>query len=176
MANSSSISTLKNKIIKDLIGNKDIVKAIDIPDIVLPEQLINTHIFDYNQNPFTINKNITFITVQVHLPEAFHYESNAIFVKPTVEIWIISHYEHMKINNIPKVKSNRNDYLSMLIDNEINGKSYGYGGLTLSLNIEGSFQIDYSYTHYNIHIFEKEIKVDHLSNHVIQKEHLYHNQ
>ena len=51
----------------------------------------------------------------------------------------------MKINNIPKVKSNRNDYLSMLIDNEINGKSYGYGGLTLSLNIEGSFQIDYSY-------------------------------
>ena len=156
MANSSSISTLKNKIIKDLIGNKDIVKAIDSPDIVLPEQLINTHIFDYNQNPFTINKNITFITVQVHLPEAFHYESNAIFVKPTVEIWIISHYEHMKINNIPndklwkihcerKVKSNRNDYLSMLIDNEINGKSYGYGGLTLSLNIEGSFQIDYSY-------------------------------
>ena len=145
MANSSSISTLKNKIIKDLIGNKDIVKAIDSPDIVLPEQLINTHIFDYNQNPFTINKNITFITVQVHLPEAFHYESNAIFVKPTVKIWIISHYEHMKINNIPKVKSNRNDYLSMLIDNEINGKSYGYGGLTLSLNIEGSFQIDYSY-------------------------------
>ena len=58
------------------------------------------------------------------MPEAFHYESNAIFVKPTVEIWIISHYEHMKINNIPKVKSNRNDYLSMLIDNEINGKSY----------------------------------------------------
>ena len=33
----------------------------------------------------------------------------------------------------------------MLIDNEINGKSYGYGGLTLSLNIEGRCQIDYSY-------------------------------
>ena len=65
MANSSSISTLKNKIIKDLIGNKDIVKAIDSPDIVLPEQLINTHIFDYNQNPFTINKNITYFFLSI---------------------------------------------------------------------------------------------------------------
>ena len=79
------------------------------------------------------------------MPEAFHYESNDIFVKPTIEIWIISHFEHMRVKNIPKVKTNRNDYLSMLIDNELNGKNYGFGGLKLGLNIEGTFQMDYSY-------------------------------
>ena len=145
MANSSSISELKNKVIKDLINNDAIVSAIDSPDIKVSEKLFDTHIFDYNRNPYTINKAITFITVQVHLPEAFHYESNDIFVKPTIEIWIISHFEHMRVKNIPKVKTNRNDYLSMLIDNELNGKNYGFGGLKLGLNIEGTFQMDYSY-------------------------------
>ena len=145
MANSSSISELKNKVIKDLINNDAIVSAIDSPDIKVSEKLFDTHIFDYNINPYTINKAITFITVQVHLPEAFHYESNDIFVKPTIEIWIISHFEHMRVKNIPKVKTNRNDYLSMLIDKELNGKNYGFGGLKLGLNIEGTFQMDYSY-------------------------------
>ena len=64
MANSSSISELKNKVIKDLINNDAIVSAIDSPDIKVSEKLFDTHIFDYNINPYTINKAITFITVQ----------------------------------------------------------------------------------------------------------------
>lgn len=145
MANSSSIVNLKNKVIKDLITDKRIVTAIDSSEYKIAEDLVNTHIFDYHQNPFTLDKSITFLTIQVHIPEAFHYESNAIFLKPTVEIWIVSHYEHMRVNNIPKVKCNRNDYLSILIDENLNGKSYGYGGLTLAINEEGTFQSDYSY-------------------------------
>lgn len=145
MANSSSIVNLKNKVIKDLITDERIVTAIDSPKYKLAEDLINTHIFDYHQNPFTLKESITFLTIQVHIPEAFHYESNTIFLKPTVEIWIVSHYEHMRVNNIPKVKCNRNDYLSILIDENLNGKSYGYGGLTLAINEEGTFQSDYSY-------------------------------
>jgi hypothetical protein len=145
MANSSSIVNLKNKVIKDLITDERIVTAIDSSEYKIAEDLVNTHIFDYHQNPFTLDKSITFLTIQVHIPEAFHYESNAIFLKPTVEIWIVSHYEHMRVNNIPKVKCNRNDYLSILIDENLNGKSYGYGGLTLAINEEGTFQSDYSY-------------------------------
>ena len=136
---------MKNRVIKDIINDERIVKAIDSPTCQNADELMYTHIFDFHQNPLTLNKAITFITVQVHLPEAFHYESNAIFVKPTVEIWIISHYEHMRVKNIPKVKGNRNDYLSILIDENLNGKSYGYGGLTLALNEEGSFQSDYAF-------------------------------
>ena len=145
MANSSSIVNLKNKVIKDLITDERIVTAIDSSEYKIAEDLVNTHIFDYHQNPFTLDKSITFLTIQVHIPEAFHYESNAIFLKPTVEIWIVSHYEHMRVNNIPKVKCNRNDYLYILIDENLNGKSYGYGGLTLAINEEGTFQSDYSY-------------------------------
>ena len=63
-----------------------------------------------------------------------------------MEIWIISHVNHMKVDNIPKVTDNRNDYLSKLIDRKLNGKpDYGIGKLRLIVNIEGSYQQDYVY-------------------------------
>ena len=142
MANSSFIGKAKNKLIKEFIKDESIVKAIG-SSITSPEKLVGTHIFNYHQNPNTLTTVDTFITVQVHIPKSFY--GDTVFVKPTIEIWIISHYEHMRVDNIPKIKSNRNDYLSMLIDKELNGKNYGYGGLTLTLNIEGSFQSDYAY-------------------------------
>jgi len=143
MANSSIIGTAKMKIIKELIKDKAIVKAIDSPDVVSPEKLINTHIFNYHQNPHTINKVITFITVQVHIPQSY-MSTDTTFKKPTVEIWIISHEKHMAVDNIPKVTSNRNDYISQLIDEKLNGKyGFGIGELTLVSNVEGSYQQDY---------------------------------
>ena len=113
-----------------------------------PQDLINTHIFDYNQNPHTLNIVGTFITIQVHIPQLFYndYYSNSSSnrVKPTIEIWIVSHEKHMKVDNIPKITVNRNDYLSELIDKKINGKTgFGIGETKLLSNIEGSFQQDY---------------------------------
>ena len=50
----------------------------------------------------------------------------------------------MKVDNVPKITQNRNDYLSELIDNKINGKSgFGIGQTRLLSNVEGSFQQDY---------------------------------
>lgn len=149
MSNSSIIRIAKNKIIKEFIKDKDIVAAINSDEIKSsePEKLIGTHIFNYNQNPHTLNKIGTFITVQVHIPQNFYsdYHGNsAIHVKPTIEIWIISHEQHMKVENVPKVTQNRNDYLSELIDNKINGKSgFGIGDTKLISNVEGAFQTDY---------------------------------
>ena len=143
MANSSIIESVKNKVIKEFIKDKEIVQAINSPTVPIdsPEDLINTHIFDYNQNPNTINTVATFITVQVHIP---YTHGQTAFVKPTLEIWIISHEKHMIVNNIPKVKSNRNDYLSRLIDTKINGKDgYGIGTMKLQSNVEGSYQQNY---------------------------------
>ena len=68
MANSSIIGKAKNKIIREFIKDKNIVDAIDSDTISSPEKLIGTHIFDYNQNPNTINSVCTFLTVQVHIP------------------------------------------------------------------------------------------------------------
>lgn len=146
MANSSIIRKAKNKIIREFIKDKDIVAAIDSSTVSKPEELINTHIFDYNQNPHTLNEVGTFITIQVHIPYSYYedYRASDVFVKPNIEIWIVSHEKHMKVDNIPKITSNRNDYLSELIDNKINGKSgFGIGTTKLLSNVEGSFQQDY---------------------------------
>lgn len=144
MANSSIIGKLKKQIVKEFIKDIDIVAAINSSDTKLPEDLINTHIFDYHQNPNTINTVGTFITIQVHIPQSF--DINGTFVNPVVEIWIISHERHMVVKNVPKVTENRNDYLSELIDNKLNGRSdLCIGELKLSSNIEGSYQQDYLY-------------------------------
>lgn len=149
MANSSIVRKAKNKIIKEFIKDKEIIEAINSSEIKSnePEKLIGTHIFNYNQNPHTLNKVGTFITVQVHIPQNYYsdYRGNsAIHVKPTIEIWVVSHEQHMIVNNVPKVTQNRNDYLSELIDNKINGRSgFGIGEIKLISNVEGSFQQDY---------------------------------
>lgn len=150
MANSSIIKKAKNKIVKEFIKDIDIVAAINSSEIKPneSEKLINKHIFTYNQNPNTLNIVGTFITIQVHIPHDYYndYKSAANRVRPTIEIWIISHEKHMQVDNMPKVTQNRNDYLSELIDNKINGKiGIGIGETVLLSNIEGAFQQDYLY-------------------------------
>ena len=148
MANSSILRKAKNKIVKEFIKDQDIIAAINSSTVQPnePEKLINTHIFNYNQNPHTLNIFGTFITIQVHIPQSYYndYNASATRVKPTIEIWIVSHEKHMNVDNVPKVTQNRNDYLSELIDNKINGKSgFGIGETILLSNVEGAFQQDY---------------------------------
>ena len=148
MANSSIIRKAKNKIVKEFIKDPDIIAAINSSEVKPDEteKLIGKHIFNYNQNPHTLNIVGTFITIQVHIPQSYYndYRGSEIFVKPNIEIWIISHEKHMKVDNIPKITQNRNDYLSELIDKKINGKSgFGIGETRLLSNIEGAFQQDY---------------------------------
>lgn len=145
MANSSFIGKAKNKIIKEFIKNKAIIDAIDYKELKKPQDLIGKRIFDYHQNLNTINDVMTFLTVQIHLPQSYNFESK-ILIQPQVEIWIISHVSHMIVDNIPKVAENRNDYISKLIDILLNGRSdFGIGKLALISNIEGSYQADYVY-------------------------------
>ena len=150
MANSSIVRKAKNRIVKEFIKDKEIIAAINSSEVKPnePEKLIGKHIFNYNQNPHTLNIVGTFITIQVHIPQSYYtdYNASTTRVKPTIEIWIISHERHMSVDNIPKVTQNRNDYLSELIDNKINGKSgFGIGETMLISNIEGAFQQDYLY-------------------------------
>lgn len=145
MANSSIIAKAKNKIVRELIKDPAIIEAIDCTDDNrhVGESLYGTHIFDYAQNPNTINTVQTFITIQVHIPQE-RYDTKSVFVNPTVEIRIISHDGHMRVDNVPKVRQNRNDYLSYLIDEKLNGRDdFGIGRLRLISNIEGTIQKDY---------------------------------
>ena len=149
MANSSIIGKIKNKIVRDLINDPDIVAAIDcqIDGVEDNEDLINRVIFDFNQNPYTLRDVQTFITIQVHIPEDRGFYSNSdkrVYVKPTIEIWITSHEDHMRVKNIPKIIQNRNDYLSTLIDRRLNGRSdFGIGEIELKSNVETSYEQNY---------------------------------
>ena len=142
-ANSRIIEKVKNTIIKELIQDNDFLKALNVPnDQSNAEDVLGTYIFDYHQNPNTIEKVQSFITIQVHLPEVLHIDPNRITA--LIEIWIYSHYKNMKITNIPKIRCNRNDYLSMLLDSKLNGRTdLGIGTVKLKGNIEGTFQPDY---------------------------------
>lgn len=142
MSNSSIIGEAKKKIIKELINDDAIINAIDPVHMDCNEELVNKYIFNFHQNPTTINDAKTFITIQVHIPRQ-HFGSN-ILIDSNVEIWILSHEAHMRVDNIPKVTENRNDYISKLIDGKLNGSTlFGIGELKLKSNVEGSFQKDW---------------------------------
>lgn len=143
MANGTSISEFKYKIVDAIARDDTIFYAFDAKDCENGGDLINTHIFKYNKNPKTIQESITFVTVMVHTKSK---DRNGVFVIPTLEIWIYSHNDHMDMN--PMItKDNRNDYLSKLIDKKFNG-SYEYGGigkLCLTTNTEGTYNDDFLY-------------------------------
>jgi len=144
MSNSSVIGEAKNKIIREFINDDAIIKAINPTHLDCNEELVNKYIFNFHQNPTTVNDVKTFVTIQVHIPR--QYSGSNILVDSNVEIWILSHEAHMKVSNISKVTENRNDYLSKLIDNKLNGTSlFGIGKLKLKSNIEGSYQKDWLY-------------------------------
>ncbi len=150
MANSSFINKAKNLIVKEFINDPNIIAAIDSSTIdpEEPEEYVGTHIYDFMQNPSTLHDVETFINVLINVPEPYSYfkASSKILCTPQVDIWIISHVRHMKVTNVPKVTANRNDYLSILIDEKLNGRTdFGIGKLAMLINEEGTLQTDYVY-------------------------------
>ena len=143
MANSTSISELKERVVKAITKDADIFYAIDAPKCENGGDLLNTHIFKYNRNPETITETITFLTVMVHTKAK---DRNKTFITPTLEIWIYSHNEHMAMD--PRItKDNRNDYIGMLIDEKFNGSPEygGVGKLNLVSDTEGGFDKRFLY-------------------------------
>lgn len=146
MANSFIVGDTKNQIIKDFIKDDEIIQALNPQGITLEnsEKLVNKYIFNFAQNPITLNEVQTFITVQTNITNR-HFANNR-YVDSSVEIWIISHEDNMVVDNVPKITENRNDYLSRLIDSKLNGsRRFGTGELVLTKNVEGAIQKDWLY-------------------------------
>lgn len=138
MANSDIITSLKEKVIKEITKDEAFFYAID-PDTSKIENggdLPGTHIFRYNKNPSTITSTITFLTIMVDTKSR---DRNNTFVTPTLTIFIYTHNDHMEIKNIKGIKDNRNDYISKLLDMKFNGTSEGIGILQLVGNYEGTY-------------------------------------
>lgn len=147
---------MKTKIITEITNDEALFHAINSPNIKSfddADQLTGIHLFRYNQNPETLEKAITFLTFQVHIPRSY---SNNTFVKAQLEIYIFTHESCMRVDNIPGITADRNDYISQLLDNKFNGRSYLgtendkgklqlYGSLDLISNTEGVYTRDYLY-------------------------------
>lgn len=143
MANSSSISEMKQRIVDAIAKDELLFYAIDSKQSENGGDLLGTHIFKYNKNPETITESITFITVMVHTKSR---DRNGVYVTPTLEIWIYSHNDHMDMD-YRVTKDNRNDYISMLLDEKFNGSTEygGIGKLKLTLNQEGTYSQKFLY-------------------------------
>lgn len=138
MPNSSIIDDMKTRVQDAILADPLLVKAIDAKDVTEDNvaDLIGTHIFTFAQNPNLVQSSETFLTIQVHIPQ---YDSpDYRWVHPVLEIWIISHNRHMRVDNIPRIRANRNDFISQLLDEKFNGSTdFGYGQMFLQLNTEG---------------------------------------
>ena len=151
---------MKSAIAKELVKDESLFYAIDskeITDFKQANKLMYTHIFPYHRITQTITETNTYITFQVHIREMSSWTNK--WIAAVLEIWIYSHNDHMKVNNIPKVSDNRNDYIAKLLDKKFNGRSsFGnnkdpkndvrlYDNLSLTLNEEGATSQGFLYRH-----------------------------
>lgn len=138
MAHSSIIEDMKVKVQNQILEDPILVQAIDATDLDGNDvsELIGTHIFTYAQNPNLIQTSGTFLTIQVHIPQ--YNTKDYRWVHPVLEIWIISNNRHMRVDNIPRIRANRNDFISQILDEKFNGSTdFGFGEMYLQSNVEG---------------------------------------
>ncbi len=145
MANSTSISDFKKNVVDAITHDDTIFYAFGANECENGGDLIGTHVLTYNKVPDTVKEVSTYMTIMVHTKAR---DRNGTFITPTLEFYIYSHYEHMKMDR-KITKDNRCDYLSMLIEDMFNG-STNYGGageLKTILNTEGAYNKDFLYRH-----------------------------
>lgn len=150
---------MKDKLILEIIHDKALFDAINSPDCTdfgNSAALVNSHVFGYQLSPEALTKAVTILTIQVHTAKEDQDHPPGFRIRPTAEIWIISHKSCMEGQNIPGIFANRNDYISQLLDNRFNGRT-SLGGsysqtplellkeLELIENSEGVFSPDYLY-------------------------------
>lgn len=144
---SKFINAVKDALIGEILNSELMFKLIDSPDITSfdeSEKLIGTHIFRFGKNPTVIEKNITFITIQVHTDRSMNLWTKIV---PKIEITIYSHDSHMNLDTsiFPTITANRNDYISEWFDNLLNGKTK-IGSFNLSSKLKLKRNHEYSYT------------------------------
>lgn len=153
MANGTSISEFKRRVMDAITHDDTIFYAFDAKDCENGGDLIDKeYILTYNKIPDTVTTVATYMTIMVHTKSG---GCNRTFITPTLEFYIYTHVEHMKMDR-EITKDNRCDYLSMLIENMFNGSTEygGAGELITVLNTEGAYNKDFLYRHLVLETFD----------------------
>nr|DAN00782.1 MAG TPA: hypothetical protein [Caudoviricetes sp.] len=133
MAAQKDIAKYKQKLISAFLANPEIIEALHAVEITNPDDLVYTHIFPYLRNPNIQDESHCFITMSVDVPQVS--TKNYFFKDMLLIINIVCYQEIMKTD----YGSTRIDYLSGLIDEELNGrKDFGNIALELVSNVEGA--------------------------------------
>lgn len=135
MANSNSITEWKDKAISKFLNNEEIIKALDVTDGEIEVGLTYTRIFPHLYIPDTTEETSSFINVEVNIPDI---SESGRWVYPELTVDVIVHQNKMQLD-LDGVSATRADYLSMLVDDELNGcTDFGVGELLLTSNEAGS--------------------------------------
>lgn len=135
MANSDSITEWKDIAISHFLGNENILAALDVTEEDVESGLVYSRIFPHLYIPDTVEETSSFINVEVRVPDI---SDSGVWVYPELIVDVIVHQKRMKLD-LPGVSATRADYLSQLIDNELNGSlEFGVGKLVLISNEPGS--------------------------------------
>lgn len=116
----------KNRFMKDLCSNKDIVTLItDDEDSSVPNRTLSyTQVFPYEFIPETVDNGQTFICFDVDIANVL----NKTFYIPVLYVWVFTHKSKMRLSS----GSIRVDTLSSKINELLNGsRFYGLGELEL---------------------------------------------
>lgn len=115
----------KNKLMEDLLTNKNIVNLLD-SNVELDDayKLAYSQVFPYEYIPETVEEAKTFICFDVDIQESI----NKTFLLPTLYIWVFSHKSKLRLPE----GGVQTDKLVSEIANAINGsRFYGLGELDL---------------------------------------------
>ena len=133
MANGNEIIDYKNKIINDILFNKedsslsrDIVTAIDEEYLECDDEFIYRNIFPYLRIPSVETEARSYITMSVDMPKVS--TKNYFFKDMVITINVIVHEEMMKMPD--GYSATRADYIASII-NKIFNQSKNYGNVPL---------------------------------------------
>lgn len=152
MANGTSISEFKKRVIDAITHDDTIFYAFGADECENGGDLENTHIFKYNKIPETITEVSTYMTIMVHTKSIDRHRT---FVVPSLEIWVYCHDAHMKMDR-KITKDNRCDYIARLLEEMFNGSTIygGAGELRTVLNTEGAYNKNFLYRHLIFETFD----------------------
>lgn len=128
----NAIIDYKQDAIADIIHNPDLVRVIN-PDVQDAEDLIYKNVFPFFRVPTIDSETLTYLTVCVSYPEAYHPEDFKRAVN--LSICIICHQDEM----LTDFGATKLDYIgSKLDDIFLNSNKYGFGQVYLLSSIESS--------------------------------------
>ena len=139
IANSKEISEYKDKILKAIYRDYELVRLIDsnyvntsTKSVVDSEKLIYKKIFPYYYNPQSINETIAFIMVKVDTPR----NKGELIKEMLITITSVANQEIMKV---PFGMGTRVDQMGRCVDRLFNARDdLGFGYLELISSYEGN--------------------------------------